>query len=81
MSLSKGDNKVSEIKWNNPAPDTLDQSANTVETSNMQYPMSQTSLSVSVQQSDKPQELSVHGDLESAIEIEDRAPASNVECG
>lgn len=67
MNISKGRNKVSEIRWNNPAPDTLDQSAITVDTLNMQHPTSQTSLSVSAQQEDKPHELSVHADLENAI--------------
>ena len=66
--LPENDNRVSKIRWNNPAPIVHSQNAISVDTSHLQYPTSQTSLSVGAQLSDKPPELSVGSDLESAVE-------------
>ena len=66
--LSKNDIKVSKIKWNNPATSTLNRIEVAVDTSHEQYPTSQTTLSVGVQQGDKAHELSVGSDLECTIE-------------
>ena len=66
--LPKNNNIVSKIRWNNPAPIAHSQNAISVDTSHLQYPTSQTSLSVGAQLSDKPPELSAGGNLESAVE-------------
>ncbi len=56
------------MKWNNPAPVSLNQIEVAVDTTYEQYPTSRTTLSVGAQQSDKPHELSVGSVLESVIE-------------
>ena len=56
------------MKWNNPAPVSLNQIEVAVDTTYEPYPTSRTTLSVGAQQSDKPHELSVGSVLESVIE-------------
>jgi hypothetical protein len=60
--------KVSKIKWNNSAPISIDRSEVAVDTAHEQHATSPTTLSVGAQRGDNPHELSVDGDLESAIE-------------
>ena len=57
--FSKSDTGVSKIRWDNPAPISLNQIEVAVDTAYEQYPTSRTALSVGAQQSDKPHELSV----------------------
>ena len=66
--LSKSGTKVSTMKWNNPAPVSLNQIGVAVDISYEQYPTSQTTLGVGAQQGDKPHELSVGSELESVTE-------------
>jgi hypothetical protein len=66
--FSKGGTKASKMKWNNPAPISLNRIEVAVDTAHEQYPTSRTTLSVGSQQGDKPHELSVGSDLEGTIE-------------
>jgi len=68
--FSKSDTKVSKMKWNNPAPSTLNPIEVAVDTAYEQYPTSRTTLSEGTQQGDKPHESGVGSDLpvECAIE-------------
>ena len=65
--FSKSDPKVSKTKWNNPTPISLNRIEVAVDTAYEQYPTLST-LSVDAQQDDKPHEVSVSSDLESAVE-------------
>ena len=60
------------MKWNSPTPISLNRIEVTVDTAYEQYPTPRTSLSVGVQQGDKPHELSIGSDLpvECAIETD-----------
>jgi len=51
------------MKWNNPAPTSLNRMEVAVDTAYEQYPTSQTKLSVCAQQGDNSHELSVGSDL------------------
>jgi hypothetical protein len=66
--FSKGGTKVSRIKWNNPAPISLNRIEVAEDTAHEQYPRSRTAHSVGAQQGDKPHELSVSSDLECTTE-------------
>jgi hypothetical protein len=63
--------KASKMKWNNPAPISLDRIEVAVDTANEQYPTSRTTLSLGPQQGENPHELSVSSDppVENATEI------------
>jgi hypothetical protein len=69
---SKSGSKVSKMKWNNPAPISLNQIEVAVDTANEQYPTSWATLCVpvGVQQGDKPHELSIGSDLPVECTIE-----------
>ena len=56
------------MKWNNPAPTSLNPIEVAVDTAYDLYPTSQKTLSVGAQQGDKPHELSVSSDMECAME-------------
>jgi hypothetical protein len=64
--FSNSDNKVSKMKWSNPAPISLDRIEVAVDTAYERYPTSRTTLSVDAQHGDKPHELIVGSDLECA---------------
>jgi hypothetical protein len=66
--FSKGGTKASKMKWDKPAPISLNRIEVAVDTAYEQYPTSRTTLSMGAPQSDKPHELSVGSDLESTIE-------------
>jgi hypothetical protein len=66
--FSKSDTKASKMKWNNTAPISLNRIEVAVDTAYEQHPTSRTTLGVGTLQSDKPHELSIGSDLESAIE-------------
>jgi hypothetical protein len=62
-AFSKRGTKASRMKWNKPAPISLNQIEIAVNTANERYPGSRTTLSMDAQQGDKPHELSVGSDL------------------
>ena len=70
VGFSKSGPKVSKMKWNNPAPISLNRIEVAVDTACEQYPASQTTLSAGAQQGDKPHELSVIGDLPAECALE-----------
>jgi hypothetical protein len=70
VGSSKSDSKISKMKWNNPAPISLNRINVAVDISYEQYPASQTTLSADAQQGDKPHELSVIGDLPAECALE-----------
>jgi hypothetical protein len=65
--FSKSDDKASKMKWSNPAPISLNRIEVAVDTAYEQYPTSRKTFSVGAQQGDKPHEMIVGSDLESAI--------------
>ena len=65
---SKSDTKVSKIKWNSPAPISLNRIEVTVDTAYEQNRSSRTAHSVGAQQDDRPHELTVISDLECTTE-------------
>ena len=61
----KNDNKASKIKWNNPAPSSLNRIEVAVDTAHEQHPTSRTTFSQGAQQQgDKPHESGVGSDLQ-----------------
>jgi len=70
VGSSKSDSKFSKMKWNNPAPISLNRMEVAVDTTHEQYPTSRTTLSVGAQQGDNSHELSVGSDLPEECAIE-----------
>ena len=67
---SNNNTRVSKLKWNNPAPISLDQIEVAVDTAYEHYPTSRSTLNEGAQEGDKPHELSVCSDLPVKCAIE-----------